>query len=115
VDFLNTNNSILFPGGLVEVSEKSFQEGIYVKGQQWFAVNYGAASTAMMRVRKDYKSFVLKARKQSLYNKNKYSFNAMTDLFREILDQKLPVFTETVTASLPEIPKLSLPKLEKVS
>ena len=46
--------------------------------------------------------------KQAMWNKSKFSFDAMTKRLGKILDDNLPKFTETV------IPKINLPKLEKV-
>ena len=46
--------------------------------------------------------------KQSMYSRGHYSFNKMVTRLGKILDDNLPKFTETV------IPKINLPKLEKV-
>jgi hypothetical protein len=38
----------------------------------------------------------------------------MTKRIKSLLDKNLPKFTETVDVNLPEVPKINLPKLEKV-
>ncbi len=107
-DFLNKNNTVLLPGGMIDVHPDSLPPNIYVKGQQWFCVNYPEASRQMLAVRKNYKKFKTNAMKQAMWNKSKFSFDAMTKRLGKILDDNLPKFTETV------IPKINLPKLEKV-
>jgi len=107
VDFLNKNNSVMLTGGLGNVAKESFQKGIYVEGQQWFNVDYRAAASQMLHVRKNLKVYKNRGMKQMLFNKSKFSFNSMTKRLEKLLDENLPNFTETV------IPKINLPKLEK--
>ena len=83
-------------------------EGIYLDGQHWFTVNYGAAAQVMLDVRKNYNKHKLNASKQLMFSNSKYSFVSMVKRLETILDNNLPKFTETV------IPKINLPKLEKV-
>ena len=108
VDFLNKNNSILLDGGLINVEKGSLQENIYIEGQQWYQVNYTAAAQKMLHVRKNLKTYKNRGMKQMMFNKSKFSFNSMVQRLDKLLDENLPKFTETV------IPKINLPKLEKV-
>ncbi|MBK64545.1 MAG: hypothetical protein CMB47_03375 [Euryarchaeota archaeon] len=108
VDFIKSPNSILLPGKMTKIDKQSLPEGIYLDGQQWFTVNYQAAAQVMLEVRKNYKKHKLNAMKQSMYSRGHYSFNKMVTRLGKILDDNLPKFTETV------IPKINLPKLEKV-
>ncbi len=107
-DFLNKTNTVLLPGGMIDVHPDSLPPNIYVQGQQWFCVNYPEAARQMLTVRKNYKKFKTNAMKQAMWNKSKFSFDAMVKRLGNILDDNLPKFTETV------IPKINLPKLEKV-
>ena len=108
VDFLNKNNSIMLGGGLTDVEKESFPENIFVQGQKWFQVDYRDAATKMNHVRKNLKVYKNRGMKQMLFNKSKFSFEAMVKSLGGLLDKNLPKFTETV------IPKINLPKLEKV-
>jgi len=108
-DFLNKTNTVLLPGSMIDVHPASLPENIFVKGQQWFCVNYPEAARQMLSVRKNHKVFKAKAAKQAMWNKSKFSFDSMTKRLGSILNDNLPKFTETV------IPKINLPKLEKTS
>ncbi len=108
VDFLNNKNAILLPGGLVKVEKESLQDNIWVDGQQWFQVDYRSAAQKMLHVRKNLKVYKNKGMKLMLYNKSKFSFDAMVSRLGQVLDNNLPTFTETV------VPNINLPKLEAV-
>ena len=114
VDFLNKNHTIFLPGGLINVPKSSLPENIWLEQQQWFGVNYGAASTIMKRTKHQLRKWKLKAKKQGMYNRSHFSFAAMTRKLKTLLEKNLPEFTETVDINLPEVPKINLPKLEKV-
>ena len=126
VDFLEGGNAILLPGSLNDVKEESLQKGIYVKGQQWFTVNYNYASKTLKEVFDNYSKYMVKSKKLALVNKTKFSLDAMTKKFEGILDKYLPKFEEQpqqVKLNLPKLkridsvkekPKLELPKLKKV-
>ena len=107
-DFLKSPNSLLLPGGMTKIHPQSLPEGIFIDGQNWFTVNYAAASKAMLEVRKNYRKHSLNASKQAMFSRSKYTFKHMVKKLDNILDKNLPKFTETV------IPKINLPKLEKV-
>ena len=53
---------------------------------------------------------MVKGKKLAIVNQTKFSLDAMTKKFEEILDKHLPKFDE-----LPTPVKLNLPKLKKVS
>ena len=62
----------------------------------------------MTHIRKNLKVYKNRGMKQMMFNKSKFSFNSMVQRLDKLLDENLPKFTETV------IPKINLPKLEKV-
>ena len=93
---------------MTKIHPQSLPEGIFIDGQNWFTVNYAAASKAMLEVRKNYRKHSLNASKQAMFSRSKYTFKHMVKKLDNILDKNLPKFTETV------IPKINLPKLEKV-
>ena len=111
VDFLSGKQQTWLPGGLTEVQEGSFPPNMYLKGQQWWTVNYGAAISAMKNLKMNYRKSKLWAKKLATTNRNKFSFTAMVKSLDSILDSNLPQFTQTVGMNLP---KLNLPTLEKV-
>jgi len=125
VDFLNDKDAILLPGGLNDVKEESFPKNMHVKGTQWFTVNYNYASKILKDVYDNYSKYTIKAKRLAIKNQTKFSLDAMTKKFEEILDKYLPKFEEQpqqVNLKLPklkkvgseELPKIELPKLKKV-
>jgi glycosyltransferase involved in cell wall biosynthesis len=126
VDFLDSKSSILLPGSLNDVKKESFPKNMRVKGQQWFTINYNYASKTLKDLFDNYSKYVVKGKKLSIMNTTKFSLNAMTKKFEEILDKYLPKFEEQPTPvdlKLPKLkkvgevkekPKIELPKLKKV-
>jgi glycosyltransferase involved in cell wall biosynthesis len=128
VDFLNDKDAILLPGSLNDVKEESFQKGMHVKGSKWHTVNYNYASKVLKEVFNNYSKYLVKAKRLAIKNQTKFSLNAMTKKFEEILDKYLPSFDkppEEVKLNLPklkkssgsgppQLPKMELPKLKKV-
>jgi hypothetical protein len=125
VDFLN-KDAILLPGSLNEVKPESLMKGMHVKETQWFTVNYNYASKMLKDVFDNYSKYTVKGKKLAIVNSTKFSLDAMTKKFEEILDRYLPKFEEQpkqVPLKLPklkkvgkvsELPKIELPKLKKV-
>jgi hypothetical protein len=122
MDFLNSNNSILISGNLVDVPKSSFPENMYVKGAQWFTVNYELTSKSMLDVFTNYKKYTLAANKLAKVNSSLYSLKKMEKDFEKILDNYLPEFPKEVGLKLPKLkkvgkqekPKINLPKLKRV-
>ena len=111
VDFLNPKQSLLLSGGLSPVPQGGFQEGIWTQEQQWFQVDTTKAAVAMKDVKKQYNHYKKLGGKLSRANRNKFSLDKMTETLGKLLDENVPKFTETVGIKLP---KLNVPKLEKV-
>jgi len=123
-DFLDSD-AVLLPGSLNNVKKGSLQKGMHIKGTQWYTVNYNYASKMLKEVFTNYSKYVVKGKKLSIKNQMRFSLDAMTKKFEEILDKYLPNFEEqpkSVDLKLPklkkisheEIPKIELPKLKKV-
>ena len=127
VDFLTKDNSVLLPGSLNEVKPESLMKGLHVKETKWFTVNYNYASKMLKDVFENYDKYIIKGKKSAIVNQTKFSLDAMTKKFEEILDKHLPKFEEPakkVDLKLPTLkkvnsdtppPKLKLPKLKKVN
>ena len=125
VDFLSSN-SVLLPGSLNDVKPESLMKGMHVEGTQWFTVNYNYAAKMLKDVFGNYSKYTIKAKKLAIVNQTKFSLDAMTTKFEEILSKYLPNFEDQpqqVQLNLPKLkkvsktegpPKLELPKLKKV-
>ena len=126
MDFLS-RDAVLLPGSLNDVKSESLQKGMHIKGTKWFTVNYNYASKVLKDVFENYSKYVVKGKKLSIVNQTKFSLDAMTKQFEQILDKYLPKFEEPakkVDLKLPTLkkvnsdtppPKLKLPKLKKVN
>ena len=125
VDFLS-KDAILLPGSLNDVKKQSFPKNMHVEGTQWFTVNYNYGSKILKEVFNNYSKYTVKAKKLAIVNQTKFSLDAMTHKFVEILEQYLPKFEEQpipVDLKLPKLkkvgevkerPKIELPKLKKI-
>tara|TARA_B100000287_G_scaffold135312_1_gene127323 strand:+ start:246 stop:1610 length:1365 start_codon:yes stop_codon:yes gene_type:complete len=108
-DFLNKNNSVLLNGGMAKVHKSALPKEIFVDGAEWFNVNYQYAAQVMMDVFSSYRRYIMKGKKQAMYNRVNFSLDKMTKDFGKILDKHLPKFEEQ-----PQAVDLKLPKLKKV-
>jgi len=122
VDFLDPKKSVLLDGDLTAVEKGSFPENFHVDGSQWFTINYQKASKTLRTIYRSYKKYTTDAKKLSIQNKSKFSLDAMTREFGNILDKYVPEFPKSVELKLPKlkkvgeskVPKIKLPKLKKV-
>ena len=109
VDFLAGGEALLLPGSLNGVKKESFPKNMHVDGAKWFTVNYNYASNVLKEIFNNYSKYVVKAKRLAIKNQMKFSLDAMTKKFEEILDKHLPKFEEQ-----PKAVDLKLPKLKKV-
>ncbi len=124
-DFLNKNNAVLLPGGLIDVHPSAVPKEMLQEGAKWFSINYQYAGQIMLKVFKQYRQFTMAAKRLSMANRA-FSLKNMDKKFEEILNKYLPKFEEQptpVSLKLPklkkiskptEAPKINLPKLKKV-
>ena len=121
VDFLDSK-SVKLDGVLSKVEKGSFPDNFYSEGAQWFTVNYQKASKTLRTLYRSYKKYTGDSKKLAVQNKSKFSLDAMTKEFGEILDRYVPEFPKEVKLELPKLkkigeteqPKIKLPKLKKV-
>ena len=125
VDFLTDKDAVMLPGSLNDVKPESLMKGMHVENSQWFTVNYNYASKVLKDVFDNYDKYLVKSKRLAIKNKTKFSLDAMTKKFEEILDKHLPKFDEPSkpvqlnlpklkkVSSISEAPKIQLPKLKK--
>ena len=107
-DFLGTH-TFKIPGKVDLVHESALQDGMIIKDSKWFFADYNYASKLLKESYKKYKSFTATSRKQRKFVKDNFSLQAMTEEFNRLITDNIP---EPVKLKLP---KLKLPKLEKVN
>ena len=109
-DFLNRNFIVPVPGELRPIPKQHTNDWI-VEGGQWFESNLDIAGQKMLEVWKNYSKFTTKAKQQQKYATSKFSMDKM--------NEKIVEYMETVDKAVPEkvelaLPKLQLPKLQKI-
>ena len=122
LDFLNSKQSVLVSGQMVDVPKSSFPENMRVDGAQWFTANYQQVSSYMKDVFKNYKKYSNNSLKLGKVNQSLFSLKKMTSELDKILDNYLPEFPKEVGLKLPKLkkvgnqakPKINLPKLKRV-
>ena len=122
LDFLNSKQSVLVSGQMVDVPKSSFPENMRVDGAQWFTANYQQVSSYMRDVFKNYKKYSNNSLKLGKVNQSLFSLKKMTNELDKILDNYLPEFPKEVGLKLPKLkkvgnqakPKINLPKLKRV-
>jgi hypothetical protein len=127
VDFLDSKLSVLLPGQLTKVHKSASWKGVILDEAQWFTVNYNYASAVLKDMVNDYQKYLINAKKLARINKEKYSFEKMSNQFETMLQQYVPDNImnppEMIQMTLPNLPKLdkvtnnasqiTLPKLQK--
>lgn len=113
IDFLKSNMSILLPGTLTQVHPSAANQWL-IKESQWFSVDTGQMGAYLKDVFENYKNYTEKAKMQSSYSKNNFSFEKMKDKVDELFTKYIPEFPKQVELKLPQLKKIELPKLKKV-
>jgi hypothetical protein len=108
-DFLNLDNSVLIGGKLLEVHESAIDSFI-IKGSKWFTANYDEFTFAIQTMKDNYDKFLEKSLPLKDINKNNFSLEKMTEVFKNILTSKVDIQKKPE----PTYAKLVLPKLNKI-
>ena len=108
-DFLNLDNSVLIGGKLLEVHESSIDNFI-IKGSKWFTANYNEFAFAIQTMKDNYEKFLEKSLPLKDINKNNFSLEKMTEVFKNIITSKVNIEKKPE----PTYTKLVLPKLNKI-
>ena len=111
-DFLNTEFTSLVKGELENVDQSAAIEKMILKESQWFKPDSNHAGVLLKDVFSNYKKYKELANRQTYYSKTNFSQEKMAELIDEILSKNLPEFPKQVQLQLP---KLELPKLQKLN
>ena len=122
IDFIRPEYNVLLGGELKPIHQSAANDWL-LKEANWFNVNTEIASKAMKDVYKKYKKYIENSRKQTKFLKENFSQDKMTEALKGYMDQikitktmplQLPKLKKIGGDSKPELPKLKLPKLQKV-
>ena len=110
-EFLKAEFNTLL-GGELKNLHPSVLNDWFIKEAQWFNVNYNEVGFYLKDMFENYKNYTEKAKRQAYYSKSSFSFNEMKIKINNILTKNIPEFPKEVKL---ELPKLKLPKLEKIN
>jgi glycosyltransferase involved in cell wall biosynthesis len=102
-DFILPDFNILIGGELKEVHPSAANQWL-LKESQWFNIDTKTAGKAMKDVFKNYKQYLKKARKQTQYIKDNWSYSNMVEKLNTLLP-KIELVPETQTLNLPKLKK----------
>ena len=111
VDFLDRENSVLVGGSLTNVHKSAAVKDMILENSQWFTPDDSQVGQSLNQVYKKYKDYIIPAKRLKNINKSNFSFQAMQKLLDSYLVKYVPEFPKQVEL---KIPKLDLPKLQKV-
>jgi hypothetical protein len=110
-EFLDSNLTVSLKGDLKPVDPSAVNDWI-IKESQWFNVDYGQVGYYLKDMFENYKKYTEGAKRQAYKSKNEFSWDKMFEKVNQVLTERIPEFPKEVQLQLP---KLQLPKLEKIN
>ncbi len=110
-EFLNPEFTVALKGELKPVGPSAVNDWI-IKESQWFNVDYSQVGHYIKDMFENYKKYTDGAKRQAFKSKNEFSWDRMFEKIDQTLTQYIPEFPKEVQLQLP---KLQLPKLEKLN
>ena len=111
VDFLDRTEAIPIGGTLDKIHPSSVVKDVLVPESSWFTPNDADVSRAFKQTFKHYKDSLVGGKKQRRRILDNFTFEHMQNRLDEILTKSIPEFPKQINLTLP---KLNLPKLEKI-
>lgn len=111
MDFLSPEFSILIGGKLEKVHASAVVKNTILEQSQWFEFDEAQARKAFKLAFSKYKSLIVNGKRQGTNNIKNFSFEKMTELLGEYLNQYVKVAPKQVQLKMPT---LKLPKLQKI-
>ena len=109
-EFLDPNFTVALKGELKPVGASAINDWV-IAGSQWFNVDYGQVGHYFKDMFENYKNYTDGAKRQAFKSKNEFSWDKMFEKVDQTLTQHIPEFPKEIQLQLP---KLQLPKLQKV-
>ena len=111
IDFLNSEFTTLIGGELKPIHKTAQVKDMLIEGSKWFTPNTGEMGTHLKNMFENYKNYTDGGKRQAYYSKTNFSFEAMANKLVLILEENVPEIAKQVQL---ELPKLQLPKLQKI-
>ena len=110
-EFLDSQFTTLMSGDLRPVHQSVVNDW-FIKEASWFNVNTSEVGHYLKDIFENYKPYKEKANRQAYRSKTLFSWDKMAELVDTTLTARIPEFPKEIKL---ELPKLQLPKLEKVN
>ena len=110
-EFLDPSFTVALKGEVKPVGPSAVNDWI-IKESQWFNVDYGQVGHYLKDMFENYKKYTDGAKRQAYKSKNEFSWGKMFEKVDQILAERIPEFPKEIKL---ELPKLQLPKLEKIN
>jgi len=111
VEFLDPNFTVALKGEVKPVGPSAINDWVIAESQ-WFNVDYAQVGHYLKDMFENYKNYTDGAKRQAYKSKNEFSWDKMYEKVNQTLTQHIPEFPKEIQLQLP---KLQLPKLEKVN
>jgi hypothetical protein len=111
-EFLNPEFIPLLAGKLENVHSSAAVKDMILTESQWFQVDSGQAGYYLKDMFENYKKYLDGAKRQAYKSRTEFSWDKMKEKLDVILTNRIPEFPKEVKLNLP---KLELPKLEKIN
>ena len=115
-DFLDKELVRYVKGDLTNVHKSAAVKNILLPDALWFSPDPIDVGKAYKEVFKNYKQWISKAKRQGHKSRTQFSYEAMVETLKNILDTNIPEFPKQIELSIPELnlPKLNLPSTNEV-
>jgi len=111
IEFLHPEHTVLMGGQLTPLHPSVLNDW-FIKEAQWFSVNPAEVGHYFKDIFENYKIYKEKANRQAYYSKTNFSWDKMVEKLDSIFTNRIPEFPKEIKL---ELPKLQLPKLEKIN
>lgn len=114
LDFLDSEFTCLVKGELKPVHQSAVVPNMILAESQWFAPDYPTAGIFIKDVYENYDNYLERAKRQAYKSKTQFSWDKMCEKLNEIFILKLPDFPKPIQLNIPNLKKITLPKLNKI-
>ena len=113
-EFLSSEFTTLMNGELKNLHPSVLNDW-FVKEAQWFNVNPMEVNHYLKDIFENYKKYQNNANRQAYKSKTEFSWDKMKEKLDTVLTSRIPEFPKEIQLKLPNLPKLELPKLQKIN
>jgi glycosyltransferase involved in cell wall biosynthesis len=111
-EFLKPEFTTLVNGELKKVHKSALVDNILIEESQWFNANLMEVNYFLKDIHSNYKKYKEKANRQAFYSKTNFNWEEMSKVIDNILLTRVPEQPKEIELQLP---KLNLPKLQKIN